>query len=491
MSFFLIKGALLHSLSLEELEIIPNGILLVEKLSGKIAYIGDEKQRSVSQALDSLSLSESQIARIIELGEGQFLVPGFVDVHTHAPQYLNCGIGIDEPLLQWLDKYTFPAESKCSNLNFAKHIYEKCVQRHLQNGTTTCVYFATIHKEASLLLADTCRAKKQRAFIGKVNMDRNAPDFYIETTEDSIKETEEFIKSLLQETESKTKSSLVQPIITPRFVPTCTPQLMKALGDITEKYPSILVQSHVSENWSETLWVKELHPECDSYLEVYDQYGLLPSKRTIMAHAVHMGHKEIQLMKEKEVLIAHCPLSNFTLKSGICNVRQMLNNGIKVALGTDCSGGYSPSMLNAIRNTLIASQANTIHHRDDLNVQKQLEEVLIGKEPDYEKTNKLILSLEEIFYLATLGGADGIGLSEVTGNFSVGKEFDALLIDLNAENSPLDAFCDSWKPHEMYSSSNDTYIIQKEKLKLYLQRFLLLGDDRNIKHIFVQGSMVK
>ena len=281
---------------------------------------------------------------------------GFVDTHCHAPQYAFVGTG-RIPLLEWLQKYTFPTESKFSDLEFARNVYKKSVNRHVKNGTTTICYYGTIHLPASVLLASLVLEAGLRGFIGKVCMDRNAPDFYIEETEESLEQTREFIKQV-----GALGDERIQPIITPRFAPTCSTKLMEGLSKIADQN-NLLVQTHVSENLGEIEWVQSLHPDCESYCEVYDKVGLL-SNRTILAHAIHLEFCEIKMLKEKNVGVSHCPNSNFSLSSGILDIRKLLNENIKCGLGTDVAGGSSPSMLNAIREALIASSSIALANRD-------------------------------------------------------------------------------------------------------------------------------
>jgi len=230
----------------------------------------------------------------VDLGPSRLLIPGFVDAHVHAPQYGFMGLGVGLPLLQWLDKYTFPFESRFSDLEFAKEMYEAACARHLRHGTTFCSYFATIHVEATKELTRIARDMGQRVYVGKVNMDRNgAPKVnYIETTKDSIEGTEDFVQHV-----NDMNDPLAVPVVTPRFAPTCTPDLMRTLADISDR-ETIPVQTHMSENEGEIAWVKELHPECDSYADVYDSHGLL-HERTYLAHCVHCSSGEIGLMAKK------------------------------------------------------------------------------------------------------------------------------------------------------------------------------------------------
>ncbi|NXV74613.1 GUAD deaminase, partial [Atlantisia rogersi] len=351
---------------------------------------------------------------IRELSNHEFFMPGMVDTHIHAPQYLFAGTRVDLPLLQWLSTYTFPTEAKFKDSDFAEEVYTRVVRRTLKNGTTTACYFATIYTDTSLLLAEIVDKFGQRAFVGKVCMDMNdtVPD-YKEITADSVQETERY----------KPQSSLsyyfqyprVQPIITPRFGPSCSEDLLCALGDLAQAR-DLHVQSHISENEEEIKLVENMFPAYQNYTELYDKNKLLTSK-TVMAHACYLSEEELKLFSLRGAAISHCPSSNFSLRSGVLNVQKVLKHNVKLGLGTDVAGGYSASMLDAIRKTMMASNSLQIN-----------------------KVNETGLTLAEVFQLATLGGSQALGLDDVIGNFEVGKEFDALLINLKASDSPFDLF---------------------------------------------------
>jgi guanine deaminase len=373
------------------------------------------------------------------LEKGQFLIPGFIDTHTHAPQFVFAGTGYDKTLLDWLTTYTFPHESAFKDPVYAAQVYEKVVQKLIRLGTTTATYYSTLHLEASKVLANVCVQKGQRALIGKVNMDRNSPDFYIETTQKSIESTLEFVKHV------QSLGSLVQPIITPRFVPSCTSELMFALSNIAQDH-QLMIQSHMSENVDEIEWVKSLHPDCSCYADVYFKHGLL-NDRTLMAHCVHMTTEEKKLMLEKQVAIAHCPNSNVSLKSGICPIRELLDMGmLKIGLGTDVSGGCSPSMLDAMRYAIQVSKMRQDPHP---------------------------ITLAESFYMATLGGARALNMDASIGSFHPGKAFDAIIVNV------------------MTVSDNPVDIYDHDGLLAMFEKFVYHGDDRNIQQVYVQGNKVK
>uniref|UniRef100_A0A3P9C718 Guanine deaminase n=1 Tax=Maylandia zebra TaxID=106582 RepID=A0A3P9C718_9CICH len=349
-------------------------------------------------------------------------MPGLVDTHIHASQYSYAGTALDMPLLQWLNAYTFPVESCFKDLEFARKVYTQIVRRTLRNGTTTACYFATIHTEASLLLGQIANDFGQRALVGKVCMDRN----------DCVKH----YKETLQDSQDETFSP--SPVVTPRFAPSCTGALLEQLGEIA-KNNNLHIQSHISETHEEVKLVKELFPESESYTDVYRKHNLLTDK-TVMAHGCHLSDEELALFRETGASLSHCPNSNFSLCSGVLNVRNVLKHKVKLGLGTDVAGGYSASMLDAVRRALDASKVLTI------------------QDPKYKT-----LSFEEVFRIATLGGSQALSLDDQTGNFEVGKDFDALRINVAAEGGPID-------------------LIQDEEPKV--------GDDRNIVEVFVAGRRV-
>lgn len=456
------RGTLIHSRGLKQLEVLPSHALGVNQHDGTIAFI---KRAS--------ELSETDLRRaatIRDIPHPQFIIPGFVDTHTHAPQYVNAGRGLGMPLLDWLNTYTFPAEAKFADRAHARRLYELVVKRTLMNGTTSCCYFATIHLEGTMELVKAVQDAGQRAIIGKVNMDRNSPDYYVESTDASIEDTQRFLDAVIS-----LNNPLISPIITPRFVPTCSEKLLSSLASMARKHDTVGIQSHVSENIGEVRWISELHPDLPSYCSVYDAFGLL-TPRTIMAHGIYLTDEELSLLSKRGCSVSHCPTSNFSLTSGTLDLRRLLRHGIRVGLGTDISGGYSPSMLSAIRNAVIASSVTHVsklnaHLRPDCSNLLTFDQVTEQQDRDEDQDDSA-LSFGEAFHLATLGGAESLGLGKRVGNFEVGKDFDALIVDPGAAGTPFDVI-----PGE--DTILDTF-----------QKFLFLGDDRNLSDIFVCGKKV-
>nr|XP_060618184.1 guanine deaminase isoform X1 [Anolis sagrei ordinatus] len=432
----LFKGTFVHATHASPMDLLPGHLLGVEE-SGKIAFLepADEQEKLAKK----WGFKPSDIR---ELSNNEFFMPGLVDAHIHAPQYSFAGTRTDLPLLQWLKKYTYPREAQCEDLNLAAEVYTRVVRRTLKNGTTTACYFATIHTDASLLLADIIDKFGQRAFVGKVCMDHNECfQEYKETTTESVKETERFINGVLEK-----KYARVHPIVTPRFGPSCTEELLRSLGNLAEAH-DIHVQSHISECEEEVKLIKNMFLSYQNYTELYDKNKLLTNK-TIMAHGCHLTDEELKMFHLRGAAIAHCPNSNISLCSGLFNAKKVLKHDVKLGLGTDVAGGHSSSMLDAIRKAIMVS--NILH---------------------ITRENEGGLTLKEVFRLATLGGSKALGLDTITGNFEVGKEFDALLINSKASDSPFDLFA--------ADSSEDI-----------IQKFLYLGDDRNIEEVYVAGKLV-
>ncbi|XP_063908467.1 guanine deaminase [Zophobas morio] len=430
----IIVGQIIHCVAPYSVAVIDSGFVIIDEC-GKIAAIGNASDLETTKkqlnlvAEDTLSLTKTQL-----------LLPGFIDTHIHAPQYSNAGLGYDKPLLEWLDNYTYNLEKKYRDQNFCGTVFQAVVRKTLNHGTTTACYFGSLFYESSLLLATAVAELGQRAFVGKVNMTKLAPDDYVETPEESIENTLKFIKGV-----ADLGNALVQPIITPRFALSVDLEHMKKLGVIA-KERDLHIQTHISENKDEVEMVVQLYH--DVYANVYDKAGLLTSK-TVLAHGIYLSEEEIKLLSERQTSIAHCPESNVNLGSGICDVVNLRQNGVTVGLGTDVAGGASPSIINAMKSAISASTHLS-----------------------FTKENYKPLNYEDVFYLATLGGAKALSLDDKIGNFQIGKSFDAVIVDLDVENSSVDYLSDC-TPQEL------------------LQKLVFLGDDRNVIKVYVNGKIVK
>jgi guanine deaminase len=416
-----VKGNVIYTKTLGKYDVVENGYVVVNGKTVVGVY------QDLEDSLEGI--------KVLDYGDA-LIIPGFNDIHVHAPQFANIGLGLDKELMPWLEAYTFPEEAKYADLDYAKWVYSTFVNELWKAGTTRACVFGTIHKEATSLLMDLFFESGLGAYVGKVNMDRNSPDFLIEKTEDSIQDTYLWLKT------TANKYELVKPIITPRFVPTCTLGLLQRLGDLAYQM-DIPVQSHLSENMSEKDFVKALHPNMNSYASIYDRTGLFGETPTIMAHCVLVDESEIDLMAKKGVFVAHSPNSNCNLSSGIAPVRRFLDRGVKVGLGSDVSGGHSLSMMNVMVN---AQQMSNIKWIESHRVDRPL-------------------NTAEVFYLATKGGGQFFGQ---VGSFEPGYAFDALVID----DSNLPCF-------------------NRLTIEERLQKFIYTGDDRHIIARFVAGHLIK
>ena len=415
----ILKGTFLHTPALGELEIRPNAYLVTD-------------HTTVVGLYDTLP-PEYEGQPVTDWGDS-LIIPAFTDLHIHAPQIINRGIGYDKELLPWLETYTFPAEARFADAAFADRAWKALLNHLWAVGTLRFSAFATIHRAATWRLMELAERSGLRGLIGKVNMDRNAPDSLREDTAASLADTEELI------CRSRTELRRTRFILTPRFVPSTTPMLMDGLGVLAERY-SLPVQSHLSENRSEVAWVAQLHPDIPTYTQVYADYGLLPRDRTIMAHAIHLSDGEKDLLRDRGIMLAHCPLSNANLSSGIMPLRQNLARGLWCSVASDVAGGHTAAMARSVTATVQTSKLNWLDH------------------PDQSP-----LPLAEAFYLATRG--PGAFFGDV-GAFLPGFDFDALVL----RPSPLDTLVER-TPFER------------------LEQFLYDGDDRNIAARYCAGSLI-
>jgi guanine deaminase len=312
-------GSVIHSLSLTRLEVLSDAVLGVDR-RGKVLFLEGDHTEHLGPTLtlrvtgEVIDISDAAIVLLPKRG---FLVPGFCDVHTHAPQFKFAGLGYDMQLLQWLETYTFPNEAQWKDAAQAKRVASNAVRRTLANGTTSACWFATIHTDAALLLADIAHAHGQRAFVGKVNMDRNSPAFYVESTAESLSETERFVEVMLKKPDS-TPVPRPMPVITPRFVPTCTADLMTGLAAIAAKH-NLLIQSHVSENQGEIAWVKDLHPHEPNYTSVYDSMACSPPRPSWrMASTSERTNENCSHQDKQSSLTARCRICSYALGCVMC-----------------------------------------------------------------------------------------------------------------------------------------------------------------------------
>ncbi|PTB63965.1 guanine deaminase [Trichoderma citrinoviride] len=481
----LLLGTFVHSKTQQTLDIFHSAGIAVDA-RGKIAAIerdAPDLGEAKARLLTKLGWDEAEVD-VTQAADGQFFFPGFIDTHIHAPQYANAGIFGKSSLLDWLETYTFPLEASLADLAKARRVYARCIRRTLSHGTTTATYFATLDVAATNLLADLCLSMGQRAFVGRVCMDRaeTSPAYYRDASaEASLEATRRTIEHVRR---IDPGFDVVSPILTPRFAPSCTREVMAGLARI-HRETGLPIQTHVSENAGEIQLVARLFPEASSYTDVYRRLGLL-TPRTVLAHAVHLSEDEADAIAGQGAKVSHCPCSNTSLTSGAARVRWMWDKGIDVGLGTDVSGGYSPSILEAAR------QAAMVSRHVAMNIQIPPDDDAAAAEEKTKEKERVKLTVEEVLYLATRGGAKCVGLEDKVGAFEVGMEWDAQLVALSNVNDDGELPDDAAAANDDDGGDDDGFVdvFGWESWGDRVAKWLYNGDDRNTKKVWVKGRLV-
>ena len=329
---------------------------------------------------------EFPAAEFIDLGK-KTLLPGFVDTHVHLPQFAIMGVGTGE-LLDWLNNYTYPEEARFADPEYAAKIATQFFDALVANGTTTAAVYSSVHEKATDIAFSAAQAKGIRAYIGKVMMDQNSPEALTENSQESLAAS----LRLFDKWDGAAGGRL-RYVFTPRYAGSCSMDLMIRVGEMARARHAY-VQSHLSENKNEVAWIRQLFPTHDSYAAVYDSAGLL-HERSIMAHCIHLSSEEVSLLARTRTNVAFCPYSNRSLRSGTMPYHTLRRSGLNISLATDVAGGPSLSMLEQMR----------------------------------EGMNAANISWNEALYLATLGGAKALGLSERIGSFEAGKDADFVVVE--------------------------------------------------------------
>lgn len=420
MDHFVLKGNICFSESPERLRLLPGAYLVCE--DGRVTGVFE----TLPERFTPLPLTD--------FGD-RLILPGFTDLHLHAPQFAFRGMGMDLELLDWLNTYTFPQEARYADLDYAERAYDIFTRALRRSATTRAVMFATIHSPATTLLMEKMEATGLISYVGRVNMDCNCPDYLRDRDVDAaLADTEAWIQT------ARSRFVNTLPIITPRFVPTCTARMMEGQRRLVERY-DLPVQSHLSENLGEIAWVKELFPDSDFYGQVYDRFGLFGGDHPcIMAHCVYSCPEELALMRKNGVYVAHAPLSNSNLASGIAPAVHYLQEGLHIGLSSDVAGGETEDLLRTVSEALRVSK-----------LRWRLVDQSVPQ-----------MTVEQAFYLATLGGGSFFGQ---VGSFLPGYELDAIVLDDGSLETPLEL-----------------------DLHDRLSRCLSLADDRHIAAKFVWGK---
>ena len=408
-------GTFFHAPTAGALEVMADTLILIDVDGVISAVLGPHDSRQAA-AIAELG------SNLLHLPAGQFGLPGFVDLHIHAPQYPQLGLALDKPLEIWLQKYTFPLEASYADLDFARPRYETLVDDLLATGTTTALYFATQDRAATQLLADICIAKGQRALVGKVVMDDAAacPEDYRDVSpEAAIADTRAVIEHIRRHPDNA--AARVLPVITPRFIPSCTDAALSGLGALAAE-----CDCHVQTHCSESDWahghVLARFGHTDA--QALDDFGLL-TRKSVLAHSNFLTDADMDRLVRRGSGVAHCALSNVYFANAVFPLRRALEKQLHVGLGTDISGGPSGSMFEACRSTVQASRL--------------LEDGVDPKLPaDSRGVPGSRVDLVTAFHLATAGG--GVALDLPIGLLAPGYRFDVMIIDTMAAQGGIRLF---------------------------------------------------
>lgn len=401
-----------------------DGVIVID--AGRIASVGP-----ASEILPALAENVP-----VTHYRNALITPGLIDCHVHYPQTEIIG-AYGKQLIDWLNQYTFVAEQKFGNKEYAREVARAFLRESLRCGTTTSAVFCTVDAVSVDAFFEESRKLDMRNLAGKVLMDRNAPEALLDSVQSGYDQTRE----LIARWHGNGRSLYC---VTPRFAPTSTPEQMEMAGAVWKEHPGTYLQSHVSETREEIEWVKALYPGRKGYLDVYQYYGQL-GRRSILGHGTYLTEEEFQLLHDTGTAIAHCPTSNLFLGSGLFRIGQAVDSRrpVRVGLATDLGAGTNFSQLVTMNEAYKVAQLN-----------------------DYS------LSAHHAYYLATRGAAHALYLDDTIGSIEAGMEADLAVHDLSA--TPL----------------LDYRLRYARNLDEVLFVLMTLGDDRSTCATYVAGKRV-
>lgn len=402
---FVLRGRLLTPLA-DGATLHERDALVAVDAGGRITFAGDASDRAdlVEGAIDM---------------RPWVLMPGMVDLHAHLPQLPNAGLGAGMALLSWLERYIFPLE-----LDFDRPVAERVApaawRAFAAAGTTTALVYGAVYEDSLDAMFSAAEAHGIRAIVGKVMMDRNTYDLTIDPStilERSLAESARLISRWHGADDGRLRYA-----VTPRFAISCTADLLRESASLASSTGAYW-QTHVSEDTGEIAEVARLFPEALDYVDVYDRAAGL-GERTVLAHAVHLSDRELGRLVETGTQVAHCPISNLFLASGVMPLGRYLDAGLSLGLGSDVAGGPDLSIFSVMRVGFYAQNARRVAGLETGPVLQPLDWLRLG----------------------SLGGAAALGLDDVTGSLEVGKEADVIAIDPSylapLEGMPADDYAD-------------------------------------------------
>ncbi|KAI0365721.1 Metallo-dependent hydrolase [Pilatotrama ljubarskyi] len=462
----LIRGDFVHTPSLGTVEILRDHLLRTDE-HGYIDYFADAV---LPNSQELIAAAEGDLTTI---PAGSFILPTFCDLHLHAPQFLYQGTGLHLPLMEWLNEYAFKAEESLdADPLLAERVYKRLAARLLEHGTGAVLLFGTIKTETNLILARVMQEAGVRAFVGKLSVDISSRPSYVERSpEESLEAAEAFCDRCAEMFRTlPAHERLVEPVLTPRFVPTCSRELLSGLGEISEQ-KGVRVQSHMAEAHDQVQHVLTEHGQDD--MDVFRLSKLL-TPRTVQAHCTFLSPADLAKLANTGTAVAHCPLSNAYFSAAPFRLREALDAGVRVGLGTDVAGGYSIDIMNAMRQSVAVSR---MREGGRILASTGLKK---GEDEDYGKP--LSVDWKEALYLATRGGALALGLPEGCGAFAVGAPFDSQLVQV----FDVDGY--GVGDLDFFESAHD---LRSRGLTLEtVEKWWCLGDSRNRRCVWVQGKLV-
>ncbi|CAN7658408.1 guanine deaminase [Pseudoduganella sp. LjRoot289] len=430
------RGSVLHfvadpATSAQPYEYYEDGVLLVGT-DGKVKAVGPAAQ----------VLAANQQVNVVDYS-GKLIMPGFIDSHVHYPQ-TEMIASFGQQLLQWLETYTFPTEKQFADKTYAKSVAKVFLNELARNGTTTALVFGTVHPQSVDALFEEAQVRNMRLIAGKVMMDRNAPDYLLDTAASSYADS----KALIQRWHNKGRALYA---VTPRFAPTSTPAQLAEAARLLQEFPDVYMHTHLSENKGEIAWVQDLFPESTGYLDVYNRAGL-SRKRSVYAHGVHLRDDEFASLAQTQSAVAFCPTSNLFLGSGLFDLQKAEAYGVRVGLGTDVGAGTSFSALQTMNEAYKVTQLHKA----------------FTDTPDERRP----LTSLKAYYLATLGAARALDLDSKIGSFKVGNEADFIVVNPNATDL-------------MRVRMQRATTIEDKLFALQM-----LGDDRAVEKTYLMGKRI-
>lgn len=365
------------------------------------------------------------------------LLPGFIDAHMHFPQ-MQILASYGAELLEWLNTYTFPEETKFENAQHGRRIARLFLDEVIRHGTTTVAAYCSVHKSSADAFFAESHGRNMLNIAGKVMMDRNAPDGLTDTPQSGYDDT----RALIGEWHGKGRQHYA---ITPRFAITSTPEQMEMAGALTSEFPDLHIQTHLSENHAEIAFTQQLYPWSKDYTDVYEHYGLMGSK-TLLGHCIHLSEREADALSAAGSIAVFCPTSNLFLGSGLFPYQRMRSrqNPVRIATATDVGGGTNYSMLRTMDEgyKIIALQG--------------------------EKLNPF-----QSFWQITRGNAEALSIADKVGTLDVGTDADIIVLDAGA--TPVTRL----RMETVRTLAEELFLLQT------------VGDDRAVREVYIAGKPAK